>query len=194
MIPLAVESKVTPLPSPPSQISWSLVDEIHTDIYGFEFYDDVDDESFLTKLGLDASYPVATAVFAVLCIIIFHLPTIFTQERWSLMPRRIFEDKEVLRLISHAFLHADISHLVSNTIGILRWGRDCELAYGTLRLLEATVWSFAFMAVWTVLLCTQTFVKIPGTESREDFCFGVFGCIVFLDWHGLNDQCRGYVW
>lgn len=171
MFPLIVESKVVPTTTPfPG--TWSLAQEIDTASYGFDYYDDPyleQETSFLTQLGLDASYPVATAFFAVACAVIFHFPSIITIEKFSLWPSKIFQGKQYYRFISNVFLHADVNHLISNGIGILRWGRNCELVHGTLRLVEATIWAVMFQAAWVVLFCSQTLFRIPGTASPDDF-------------------------
>lgn len=112
--------------------------------------------------------PLATLFFMVALVTVFHLQSTgaLVMGKLSLCPWRVLKKKEYYRLLSHVFIHTDYEHLMTNLVGAFIFGFECESAYGTLRLAEASVWATILENIVQVGLAKQTFVQLPGTSSQ----------------------------
>lgn len=121
--------------------------------------------SLIPSLGL----PIATLIFVTAITVVFHYQSTGTIAlgKYSLCPWRILKKKEYYRALSHAFLHVDKEHLVMNIAGAFIFGLDCESAFGSFRIVEATVWAVVLENIIQLGLAQQTWFQIPGASSSQ---------------------------
>lgn len=85
-------------------------------------------------------------------------------------------DGEVWRLLTAAFLHSDLWHLLSNVIALFLFGPFVERALGTSRYIAAYLTS-AIFASTLVYVLTDPFVTTIGASGAV---FGLFGMALLL--------------
>ena len=89
----------------------------------------------------DNSLGPATIALAVVNIAVYVLGVLspglgFTLYRKGVLsPERILADREVYRIVTSVFLHADTNHLFSNTVALLYMGDPVEKRLGSLKYL-----------------------------------------------------------
>lgn len=121
--------------------------------------------SLIPRLGL----PIVTLTVVASIAVVFHYQSTgaIALGKYSLCPWRVLRKKEYYRAVTHAFVHADKEHLVMNIAGAFLFGRDCESAYGSLRIVEATVWALVLENIIQLGLAKQTVFPIPGASSSK---------------------------
>ena len=122
--------------------------------------------SILPRAGL----PLATLLFVVSVgtVFLFQSSGTLALGKLSLCPWRVLKKKEYYRLLSHVFVHTNYEHMMMNIIGAFIFGVTCESAYGTLRLIEASVWALALENVVQLGLAKQNFLqKVPGAGNSQ---------------------------
>ena len=121
--------------------------------------------SVLPSVGL----PLATLLFVAVLATVFYFQSTgaLAMGKLSLCPWRVLKKKEYYRVLSHVFIHTDKEHLMMNIVGAFIFGLECESAYGTLRLVEASAWAVVLENVVQLGLAKQTLVQIPGTSNGQ---------------------------
>ena len=132
-------------------------------------------------LGIQA--PFTTALLAGVCVLVYHRQTIkgdaFTNA-FHFHPGSALAKFQIYRFVTNVFFHSDASHLSGNMVSLLAYGSECEKLYGSLRLLEATIWAIILESVVMVFLAFY----MKWTHRENWSCLGFSGILYF--WLGMS--------
>ncbi|KAG7365856.1 rhomboid family protein [Nitzschia inconspicua] len=73
------------------------------------------------------------------------------KEQYSLRIKTMLERNEWYRMVTSHFLHSDIIHLFNNMLATYAYGFEFESKFGTMRLLEGTVWAIVMSNIAVML-------------------------------------------
>lgn len=74
------------------------------------------------------------------------------EQKYSLRFKTMIEKREWYRIVTSHFMHGGPLHLLNNMRGTFRYGGSYERRYGTMRLVEATVWAILLGSIPLILL------------------------------------------
>ncbi|KAG7351747.1 rhomboid family protein [Nitzschia inconspicua] len=74
------------------------------------------------------------------------------KRQYSLRIKTMLERNEWYRMVTNNFLHSDTMHLFSNMLATYSYGFEFETKFGTMRLLEGTVWAIVMSNIAIVLM------------------------------------------
>ena len=182
---LPVRSLVNLNDNIPASTSLWLCEEVNATFFEFDdllpFGESESDkrEGGFDLFGLEES-PVGIVLFAAICGLVYYYQTqgIVSSEAFGLQPSQIFGNFEYYRFLTNNFLHNSANHLCANLLGIMIYGKACELKFGTIGLLEATLWAMLLESVWVIFLT----IIFPSLRNRNAIGFSM---IIFF-WEGMT--------
>ena len=135
-----------------------------------------------------AGAPVVTYAMMVICILMYLATWVFPSLKSSLALVPLFLMSRPWTILTGAFLHGGLLHILFNMLSLYWVGRAIEPVMGWWRFLTVYLVSAlggsAFILAWCLIQPTEIFVSTVGASAAV---FGLFGAVFVLQRLGGSD-------
>ena len=118
----------------------------------------------------------ATTVLLVIIVVVFLLRYVadfgLMLEAFAIIPERV-KGGQLWRLVTGTFLHANLLHVMVNTVGLFQLGRIYEWMFGSKRFL------LIYFATGIAGSCASTIINMGASVGASGAVFGILGAFIF---------------